>query len=543
MASVHKSTDSSHDVYPAHVPGMTQEGDRELVDAVAQLTYVNPFVPERVQLERQALGDDFVDGAEVWHYDAELGPNPNHLEIERRVDRLLPEMRRQLENATEDREADRRLYRDVALYSLYNRFQARLLEIVLADGKGRRRAAFYPEFEQQFHELFPEELKLPEVPEPALFFAWFFQVRRAFHSIFRSIVGGSMPAAELRAAIWQSIFSHDMRRFRRGLYRRMGEAATLITGPSGTGKELVARAIGLSRFIPFDPGRLDFDEDFHEAFFALNLAALSPTLIESELFGHKRGAFTGALSDRTGWFEICPPLGAVFLDEIGEVDESIQVKLLRVLETRTFQRIGELEDRFFRGKLIAATNREPSRAMSSGQMREDFFYRLCSDRIETPALHRQLADAPEELPRIVHAVTSRIVDPPEVEELAADVLRWIEREIGPDYAWPGNFRELEQCARNVMIRGEYRVPEIAGGSHLGSESQGDGLQTQLFGPMRRGDLDAEAVLSRYVTWVYSRTGSYLGAADRLGLDRRTVKAKIDEAWLRQLTGAEPDDDD
>ena len=127
--------------------------------------------------------------------------------------------------------------------------------------------------------------------------------------MFRDIIGSSLPAARLRAAVWQSIFTHDMRRYRRTLYARMGEFATLITGPSGTGKELVARAIAESRYLPFDERRLAFADDGVESFFPINISALSPTLVESELFGHRRGAFTGAVGDRKGWLETCPAVG------------------------------------------------------------------------------------------------------------------------------------------------------------------------------------------------------------------------------------------
>src|SRR4030095_10303350 len=114
-------------------------------------------------------------------------------------------------------------------------------------------------------------------------------------------------------------------------------------------------------------------------FYALNPSALSPTLIESELFGHRRGAFTGAVQDRAGWLEVCPATGTVFLDEIGELDPAIQVKLLRVLQSRTFQRLGDTRDRPFLRKLIAATNRDLGREMAAGEFRKDFYYRLCSD--------------------------------------------------------------------------------------------------------------------------------------------------------------------
>ena len=105
-------------------------------------------------------------------------------------------------------------------------------------------------------------------------------------------------------------------------------------------------------------------------------------MIESELFGHRRGAFTGAVEDRSGWLETCGPHGAVFLDEIGELDAAIQVKLLRVLQSRTFQRIGETKPRRFEGKVIAATNRDLDEEIGAGRFRSDLYYRLCADVVE-----------------------------------------------------------------------------------------------------------------------------------------------------------------
>jgi hypothetical protein len=150
-------------------------------------------------------------------------------------------------------------------------------------------------------------------------------VRRAWANTYAFIQGGSNAMRALRARIWQSIFTHDMRRYLRGLHERMGDITTLITGPSGSGKELVARAIGLSRFIPYDVAERRFAADPVASFHPINLSALSPTLIESELFGHRRGAYTGALGDRAGYFEICGEHGTVFLDEIGETAPEIQV--------------------------------------------------------------------------------------------------------------------------------------------------------------------------------------------------------------------------
>lgn len=113
-----------------------------------------------------------------------------------------------------------------------------------------------------------------------------------------------------------------------------------------------------------------------ETFLPINLAALSSALVESELFGHKRGSFTGAIGDRQGWVETCPQSGSVFLDELGEMELSIQVKLLRVIETRRFSTVGETASRVFAGKLIAATNRELACEIRARRFREDLYYRF-----------------------------------------------------------------------------------------------------------------------------------------------------------------------
>ena len=162
----------------------------------------------------------------------------------------------------------------------------------------------WPEFAQDFNYFYRvPNTKLPHAYDAAHIFACLVQVCRAFWNIFDNIVGDSLAIAHVRAEVWQSIFTHNMRRYRQSLFSRMTDVTTLITGPSGTGKELVARAIGLSQFIPFDEKRQRFEGDATNLFFALNISALSPTVVESELFGHSQGSFTGAGGDRVGWLE------------------------------------------------------------------------------------------------------------------------------------------------------------------------------------------------------------------------------------------------
>lgn len=506
--------------------------DRQFAETVSQLSYCNPFLPERIELEREALGDEFRQRPAVWNIRFDLKAHDDNIHrLALRVGQLADALRGKLaEGKRVDRE-ELRLYDDLASYTLYDRYREALYESMAdplekSDKGAAPRPACWKPFLQDFRHYFDLPPCESSEREAEHLFACIFQLRRAFNHIFNYIVGGSMAAARLRASIWQSIFTHDMRRYRRTLYQSMADITTLVTGPSGTGKELVARAIGLSRYIPFDAKSGRFQGDFAGEFHALNLSALSPTLIESELFGHMRGSFTGAVADRNGWLEICGPLGTVFLDEIGELDAAIQVKLLRVLQSRTFQRLGDTQDRHFQGKIIAATNRDLAQQMRTGEVRADFYYRLCSDIITTPSLTQQLSQSPDELVNLVMFICGRIAGE-EADSLSGEVLDWIENHLGRNYAWPGNIRELEQCVRNVLVRREY---------HPSVTISGNDPHQRLLDELRDGQLTAEQLLSRYCTLMYARLGSYEAAARRLQIDRRTVKAKIDEEFLAELTG-------
>jgi transcriptional regulator with AAA-type ATPase domain len=502
--------------------------ERAFLEAVSRLAYVNPFLPDRIDLEREVLGPDFREGESVWRLQVETPeiPAANPVEITQRVDAMVGGLRQKLAEGTPATADELALYEDAALYALFYRYYDTFVSVITeADEKpSSDRFAFYSDFLGDWKRL----LRIPGVvlsrqDEVPHFFALFHQISRGFHHIFRYIVGGSTRAARLRAAVWQSIFTHDMRRHSETLYERMDDATTLITGPTGTGKELVARAVGLSHYIPFDPNTKTFARDVTDLFHALNLSALAPTLIESELFGHRRGAFTGALKDREGWLEVCQPGGTVFLDEIGDLDTAIQVKLLRVLETRTFQPVGDTVDRHFHGKIVAATNRDLAEAMRRGEFREDFYYRMCSDVIVTPSLYEQLRESPAVLGEFLRFI-ARKVSETDADVLAEEAESWIVKHLGREYEWPGNIRELEQCVRSVLIHGEYHPARMPSRPAL----------QQTLGAIERGAFTADELLSRYCTLVYSQTGNYQETARRLHLDRRTVRSKIDEEFLARL---------
>ncbi len=491
------------------------EKDRQFLQAVSQLAYCNPFLPERVKYERAALGKDYVVGENVWSASVHdpASSSKNVARVHARLEPLIERQSRMQNRSSTDLE----IYEDGVHHLLYQRYYPQFVS-------AKESWSFYREFEADWARyLQTGGTSFETAHEAPHFFACFRQVQRAFHHIFDNIIGNSMPAARLRASIWQSIFTHDLRRYRRTLFSRMRDFPTLITGPSGTGKELVARAIAGSRYVPFDAVRCRFADSPAETFVAVNLAALSPTLIESELFGHRRGSFTGAIGDRKGWLESCPPSGSVFLDELGEMELSIQVKLLRVIETRRFSAVGDTAVREFSGKLIAATNRDLHVAIQAGRFREDLYYRLCADLIQTPSLREQLEDSPSVLHHLILFMVRRVVGE-EAERCLPEVENWISSHLPRDYHWPGNYRELEQCVRNVIIRRSYQPL---------NDSQITEDHT-FAARLRKGELTLEEVTSYYAAHVYRITGSYEDTASRLGIDRRTVKAKV-ETFLAATT--------
>jgi Sigma-54 interaction domain len=509
--------------------------DWPFLEKVAVLVTSNPFEPEWMHNHQEALARPTQPPQPAIAWQPGLGPwgptgSPRSLELGDRIESLVEQGRSKLAagEAADERELD--AYEKLALYWLYCSHGRQLDLYVDRAVRGDQAAGPALEPKAIWEDFLGEHRRLlalsgrafPLGLAPEHVFACFFLFRRAFYHIFFNIVGASKPAAKLRSEAWQSIVTHDF--FGNvvvgGLTRRMRDFATLITGPSGTGKELVAQAVGRSLYVPFDPKRKVFAADFLEAFCPVNLSALPPLLIESELFGHVKGAFSGAVEGRVGRLEGCPECGAVFLDEIGELNGELQVKLLRVLQERRFRRVGQNADLPFAGKVIAATNRDLAEEVAARRFREDLYYRLCADRIVTPSLREQLADRPADLPLMVTYLCRRVVGEEQAGRLCEEVVAWIERNLGGAYAWPGNFRELEQCVRSYAIRKEYhplRKPEPT-----------ETACATLAGEVMAGRLSHEQIERAVFAEVYRRAGSYQEAARLLGVDWRTLRARVSD---------------
>jgi DNA-binding NtrC family response regulator len=276
------------------------------------------------------------------------------------------------------------------------------------------------------------------------------------------------------------------------LAARVAESSisVLIEGESGTGKELVAHYVHRK------------SDRAEKPFVKVNCAAIPEQLLESELFGHVRGAFTGALKDRQGRFEIADG-GTIFLDEIGELSSSIQSKLLRVLQTKDFERVGENVTRKVDVRVISATNRNLDEALKEGSFREDLFYRLNGVRIKLPPLRER----PEDVPFLIHHFLKKFSKEKNIE-IAPDADKALKV-----YRWSGNVRELENVIERAALLSANGVIEM---NHLPEE-----IRTASE-PKALSLEEAEKVQIKKVLQIAK---DYDEAAHILGVDRKTLLNK------------------
>jgi nitrogen regulation protein NR(I) len=313
------------------------------------------------------------------------------------------------------------------------------------------------------------------------------------------------------------------------IYKEIGRVATkpvtvLIRGETGTGKELIARAI------------YQHGDRAHAPFVAVNCAAIPETLLESELFGHERGAFTGAEARRIGRFEQAHH-GTIFLDEIGDLTPSTQVKLLRILQERCLQRVGGKETIPVDVRIIAATHRNLESAMQDKQFREDLFYRLSVAVIEVPPLRERLDDIPDLVRYFLrkHGPDFGVPDP----SVLPEAIQWLQSQT-----WPGNVRQLENVVRKVLllaqgftitsdhVRAVTASSSAVGLASASAQSLRD-LVGELLAAAQRGEvadahsrLLAAAEKEIFTQAIQLARGNQAKAARWLGVSRITMREKL-----------------
>jgi DNA-binding NtrC family response regulator len=483
----------------ARIPSLGPS-ERERFDLVARAAFANPFSEERDELDYRIIGE-------------RCAPE---IALERLLG-TVSDLARELMNRGRGRldqftPSDRPLVEIVLLFDAFHRFILPLDEHIEAQETGGEEPIPAP-FARPLLGLLGERGFPPAMARRHL--ELFFQLRRAFHFIQRRLVGHAPCMRRLRMHLWNNVFSHDLAAYDAYLQPRMEDFSTMLLGETGSGKGAAAAAIGRSGYIPFDEKRGRFVESFTHAFTAINLSQYPETLIESELFGHKKGAFTGAIESHRGVFSRCSPHGVLFLDEIAEIGVPVQVKLLKVLEDRRFTPLGSHAVERFGGRVIVATNRPLAALRQSGAFRDELFYRVSSDIIHFPPLRERIAEEPAELEALVLNAVRMMTG--EAEAKVGDrVAEAIRDGVGRAYDWPGNVREVEQAVRSVLLTGRYEGdPAADDGAHGGDEA--------LVRRMAEGTFDADGLLSEYAALLHRRHGTYEEVARRMKLDRRTVK--------------------
>jgi DNA-binding NtrC family response regulator len=301
------------------------------------------------------------------------------------------------------------------------------------------------------------------------------------------------------------------------LFQMIGKVAptnanVLIAGESGTGKELVAQAIH------------QLSKEAAQPFIALNCSAVSPQLIEAELFGHERGSFTGAVRMQKGCFERADG-GTLFLDEVTEMSQEMQVKLLRVLESNRFCRIGAEEETGVKVRVIAATNRDPLEAMQNGTLRSDLFYRLAVFPLNLPPLRERGED--------ICLLATLFLAQLNEEDSGNKTFSRTSLRLMNEYTWPGNVRELKNVVHRAYIMAEQELellPAVNPAKTMVSEQVGDCVTVQLGSKLA----DAEQRL------IYATLGHCGGnktlTAEVLGVSLKTLYNRLNEYQAKLFLG-------
>jgi DNA-binding NtrC family response regulator len=365
-----------------------------------------------------------------------------------------------------------------------------------------------------------------------------YQARRAFHVLHSTLRGVSIEAGRLRARVWNACFpGGDLMKYARGGHAKRDGVHLLILGDTGTGKELVARALAYARPLPYVEADHRFAGRATEGFHVVNTSGLPVTLVDSLLFGHRKGAFTGADRDALGVLAKCALGEVLFLDEFGDLSPEVQLKLLRVIEHRKYTPLGATEERSLGGTLVFAA--QPALFRSRG-FRRDMRHRLNDHVIHLPSLRARIDSDPAELPFLVRLFARQVAEPADAEALVAAVLRIALGRL-QNHAWTGNVRELKACVSCVHEQREYEPPSgFAEPTSAAARPPAapvpvpvpappalPGPGAELARAMLEGTMSVAELRHRYILYVYALAGSYVEAARRLQVDWRTVRAAVE----------------
>lgn len=485
-----------------------RENTFRFLELVSMAAVANPFGNERDDIDKKILSE--------WMPKAVAGAS----EVERIANytaAILEELLLRENKGASLSSEEQRLLEDASLFAIFHKYTEDFDQYIQKQNDSPGEILELPFADRISADLYRHGFK----SKAAHYIALFFQMRRAFFFITHYVGGTSSPVQSLRERLWRTIFTADLRLYIAQFFDRMESFSVLLLGETGVGKGQVAAALGRSAYIPYDERRKNFITSFLDVFVSANISEFPATLVESELFGHKKGSFTGALENHQGLFAQTHKNGVLFLDEIGELETSLQVKILRVLQERVFSPVGGHEKKRFSGRLVAATNANLFEKIEVGSFRSDLFHRLASDVIEMPSLRDRFSSDESERKFLVARVLTRMLGRQDARQ-EQRVLRLLNGLVPPEYSWPGNLREFEQVIRRVLLHGDLAeiVEHMPGSKSNHIATQREGLD------WRTVQWTADEAMSRYAQSAYEVLGTYEKVAQKLAVDWRTAKRWI-----------------
>ena len=473
--------------------------ERKFMNMVYSKVLVNPFCKESLPLEMSITGlHKPLEGKQ-------LADGFNTV-----LDQYISDIDKRLNRPavlSDFSENDRQLFYYFICFRLYHECIFDFDELAMKQLSNESKSLSVPFADKIINELCKRGFDLEHA---CMVFSYFYQLRRSWLFITTRLSGDSDCMQNLRASLWNNIFTSSVEIYTKTLWYRMEDFSTLLLGPTGSGKGAVAQAIGYGSIIPFNYEKKRFDVSYLQNFVSVNLSQFPETLVESELFGHARGAFTGAIDSYNGLFARCNLYGSIFLDEIAEIQLHTQVKLLQVLEERTYTPLGSHTVNRFQGRVIGATHQPIDQFCREGKFRDDLYYRLCSDVITVPSLRQRLDERPEDLTDLVEHLFERMLG--QKDSVLIDmILDTLNRELPHNYSWPGNVRELAQLIRRIILKKTCKLPELLPSSPPSHQN--------IFSE----ELTVADLTALYCRQLYGKHQSYQDVSKITGLNWRTVK--------------------
>jgi transcriptional regulator with AAA-type ATPase domain len=527
------------------------------LEPVSRLYTTSPFDPAWEELERTAMriGSGLHPGLRSAEPSSAPGPVGEHGERRSSGGELTENLRRMseaigtavaatagaLEQGVGGTDHELTVYRGAALYRLFDEYGAELQRLIDEDGVD---VPFHDAFLARYRSLFRHRGMGLSVPEPSHLLALFYQARRAWYFASTKILGGSKSARAARLAIWRANLARDACAYAGGLYRVMDEIPVLITGETGTGKELAAECVAWSRYIPFDAGARRFVRRPREDYHRRNFCEVPDELVESALFGHKRGSFTGATADSPGFFGLPRANGSLLLDEVGEIPRHVQAKLLRPIQNREYTPVGDNHPREIQGRLMFATHRDLEIMCREDTFRPDLLERMNGAHVHMPSLGQILAEAPGELRTYVRAFVGKRIDPPEQAEAWTETVVASIHAQRPHHPWRRNLRELQHYTERCLLGDADPLapaPATTTPASPPAATTTPPPSSEILGRRAKaGEVTLDEVARAYVTCMYALTGENASeTARRAKIDRKKVSRLLDfdrlARWLRGRT--------